>query len=76
MNQQPVAFCSGCGKILDEIQPANPPSQWIEARAFLVKYGFTWDDLRLQHNFCPECRKVATAIKPDTSPEAHSKAMP
>ncbi|NGZ94633.1 MAG: hypothetical protein CV089_00620 [Nitrospira sp. WS110] len=76
MNQQPVEFCNGCGKILDEIQPASPPRQWIEARSFLVKYGFTWDDLRLQQNFCPECRKVATAIKPDTSPRANSKAMP
>lgn len=74
MNQQPVEFCNGCGKILDKIQPASPPRQWIEA--FLVKYGLTWDDLRLQQNFCPECRKVGTAIKPDGPPEDHSKTMP
>lgn len=58
MNQQPVQFCNGCGKILDEIQPRDPPRQWIEARSFLVKYGFNWDDLDLLHSFCRDCQKV------------------
>jgi predicted Fe-S protein YdhL (DUF1289 family) len=61
MKQQPVQFCNGCGKILDEIQPASDPTPWVEARSFLIKYGFTWDDLDLQQSFCPGCRKVIEA---------------
>ena len=76
MNQQPIQFCNGCGKILDEIQPANPPRQWIEARSFLVKYGFMWEDLRLLATFCPECQKVVATIKPLSLPRADSKTMP
>ncbi len=64
MNQQPVQFCNGCGKILDEIQPVNRQTEWIEARSFLVKYGFRWEDLDLQQNFCPGCQKVVETTKP------------
>jgi hypothetical protein len=63
MKQQPARFCSGCGKILDEIQPANHPMPWIEAGSFLAKYGFTWDDLDLRQSFCPGCQKVIETAK-------------
>jgi len=76
MNKQHIQFCNGCGKILDEIQPADPPKQWVEARSFLIKYGFTWDDLSLLENFCPECQRVVATIKPSISLRTDSEAIP
>lgn len=76
MKQQSAHFCSGCGKILDEIQPADHPTPWVEARAFLLKYGFTWDDLDLQQSFCPGCRKVIETSIHHNTPRPDPNAMP
>lgn len=74
MKQQPTQFCCGCGMILDEIQPADHPTRWVQARSFLLKYGFTWEDLSLQQGFCPGCQKVMeTTRRSQPRPDPHMR---
>jgi len=62
-----VRFCDGCGQMFDDIQPENGETQWIEARAYLMKYGLHWDDIKRIGNTCPLCARVlhAGASHPD-----------
>lgn len=61
MKRQPVRFCDGCGQMFDAIQPQGGQAQWIEARAYLMKYGLHWDDLDRIDDACPSCARVFQA---------------
>lgn len=59
--RQTARLCSGCGKICDGMDPNGHPRRWVDARMFLTKYGWSWDDLDFYHTFCVECRRVVQA---------------
>ena len=63
MTRQAVRFCDGCGQFLDEIQPHNGEDCWIEAHAYLLKYGLRWHDINLMDELCPSCVHVISATE-------------
>ena len=69
MKQHAVRFCEGCGQMFDDIQPEGGEARWIEAHAYLMKYGFHWDDLDRLHGVCSPCARVvhAAAQRPSGS---------
>ncbi len=70
-----LRFCAGCGHVFDEIQPKDGQPQWMDARAYLTKYGFHWDDLDRMDDACPPCTRVlaiAGLVHPEMMPAAPS----
>ena len=57
MKQHVVWLCNGCGHVFDDIQPEGGEAHWIESRAYLLNYGFQWDDLDFIHDTCPPCAR-------------------
>ena len=53
-----LRFCAGCGQVFDEIQPKDGQPQWMDAHAYLTKYGFHWEDLDRMDDACPPCARV------------------
>jgi hypothetical protein len=53
-----LRFCVGCGRLCDEIQPEGGQPQWMDAHAYLTKYGFHWEDLDRTDDACPPCTRV------------------
>ena len=41
MTHIPLRLCVGCGRVFDEIQPKDGQPQWMDAHAYLTKYGLT-----------------------------------
>jgi hypothetical protein len=76
MKRQVVRFCSGCGQVFDDVQPEGGQGRWIEARVYLMKYGFTWDDLTLVNDACPPCKRVLTCARNAavSAPESEKEA--
>ncbi len=64
MKQQAVQFCEGCGQMFDDIQPEGGEARWIEAHAYLMKYGFHWDDLERLNGVCSPCARVFYTAAP------------
>ena len=63
MKRKTVRFCDGCGHVFDDIQPEGGQGQWIEARVYLMKYGFHWEDLDRIDDVCPPCARVCQATE-------------
>lgn len=63
MKRQAVGFCDGCRQVFDDIQPQGRQAQWIDAHAYLMKYGFHWDDLDRIDDACPSCARVFQAAE-------------
>ena len=69
-----VRFCVGCGYLCDETQPDNGQAQWIEARHYLKRYGFTWNELDRHDDICPACAHVQACGKRRVPPRAAAMA--
>lgn len=73
MKRQQVRFCDGCGQMFDDIQPEGGQAHWIEARAYLMKYGMHWDDIERTDDACPACARVFQAAA--CHPPAEGKSV-
>ncbi|MDP3090549.1 MAG: hypothetical protein Q8N04_07730 [Nitrospira sp.] len=58
-----VRFCVGCGYFCDAIQPEGEQAPWIDAHAYLMKYGLHWDDLDRVDDTCPPCARVLACAR-------------
>ena len=85
MKTKVARFCTGCGKIRDDIEPAAAPyyQGWTETHVFLAKYGCRWADLHLLQTYCAECARIvqsrvvtrvdqAPRVAAPVSPASHS----
>ncbi|GKS58087.1 hypothetical protein YTPLAS18_16140 [Nitrospira sp.] len=54
-------FCTGCGKICDELAKDQHGQGWTDAHVLLAKYGFRWTDLELRQTYCDDCERVIQA---------------
>ena len=69
MTHIPLRFCGGCGQVCDEIQPEGGQPQWMDAHAYLMKYGFHWEDLDRTDDACPPCARVFAVARRRVHPE-------
>lgn len=59
----PILSCVGCGYLCDEIHPDLGVAHWVEARHYLTKYAFNWDQLNRIDSTCPACARVFTSTR-------------
>jgi rubredoxin len=69
MTHIPLRLCVGCGRVFDEIQPKDRQPQWMDAHAYLTKYGFHWEDLDRTDDACPLCARVFAIARRRVHPE-------
>ncbi|MDP3090550.1 MAG: hypothetical protein Q8N04_07735 [Nitrospira sp.] len=61
MRRPAVRLCDGCGQMFDDVQPEGGQAPWIDAHAYLMKYGLHWDDLDRVDDACPPCARLFQA---------------
>ncbi len=64
-----LRICAGCGRVFDEIQPQDGQPRWMDAHAYLMKYGFHWEDLDRMDDACPPCARVFAIARGRVHPE-------
>lgn len=64
-----VRFCVECGYFCDAIQPERGKTQWIDAHAYLIKYGLRWEDLDRTDDACQPCARVLACATRGVLPE-------
>jgi len=69
MRHIPLRICAGCGRVFDEIQPQDGQPRWMDAHAYLMKYGFHWEGLDRMDDACPPCARVFAIARGRVHPE-------